>query len=165
MSFQKCKPHIITYRIYKNYDNNVFRPEIESFCSLNETDLGLFKVSIFCIFNKYASIRKKYLRANEATFMTRELHNAIMKRSRYRNKFLKDKSQTSRETWNSNESICRVPIWRIHSRLTNNKINRIHEKALRLAYSDHVFSFDELLKKDQSFSIHNRNIQSLAIEV
>ena len=29
--------------------------------------------------------------------MTKELYNAIMKRSRYRNKFLKDKSQTSRE--------------------------------------------------------------------
>ena len=34
---------------------------------------------------------KKCLRANEVLFMTKELHNAIMKRSRYRNKFLKDK--------------------------------------------------------------------------
>ena len=42
---------------------------------------------------------KKYLRANEVPFMTKELHNAIMKRSRYRNKFLKDKSQTSTETY------------------------------------------------------------------
>ena len=31
--------------------------------------------------------------------MTKELHNAILKRSRYRNKFLKDKSQTSRENY------------------------------------------------------------------
>ena len=35
----------------------------------------------------------------EAPFMTTELHNAIMKRSRYRNKFLKDKSQTRRENY------------------------------------------------------------------
>ena len=47
----------------------------------------------------------------------------------------------------------------------NNKINCIHERALRLVYSDHVSSFDELLKKDRSFSIHHRNIQSLAIEL
>ena len=52
-----------------------------------------------------------------------------------------------------------------HSRTINNKINRIHERALRLVYSDHVSSFDEFLKKDQSFSIHHRNIQSLAIEL
>ena len=47
----------------------------------------------------------------------------------------------------------------------NNKINRFHERALRLVYSDHVSSFDELLKKDRSFSVHHRNIQSLAIEL
>ena len=52
-----------------------------------------------------------------------------------------------------------------HSRTMNRKINRIHERALRLVYSDHISSFDELLKKYQSFSIHHRNIQSLAIEL
>ena len=58
MSFRKYKPHIITYRNYKNYENDVFKSEIQTFCSLNKTDLGLFKESIFCIFNKHALIRK-----------------------------------------------------------------------------------------------------------
>ena len=107
MSFQKCKPQIITYRNYKNYDNDVLRSEIQTFCSLNETDLGLFKESIFCIFNKLAPIRKRYLRASEAAFMTKELHNVIMKRSRYRNKFLKDKSQTSRENYKIQRNLCK----------------------------------------------------------
>ena len=84
MSFQKCKPRIITYRNYKNYDNDIFRSESQTFCSLNETDLGLVKESAFCIFNKHAPIRKKYLRANETPFMTKELHYAFMKRSKYR---------------------------------------------------------------------------------
>ena len=56
-------------------------------------------------------------------------------------------------------------IWIFHFRTMNNKINRIHKRALRLVYSDRVSSFDELLKKDGSFSIHHRNIQSLAIEL
>ena len=64
MNFQKCKSHIITYWNY-NYDNDVFRSKIQSFCSLSETDLGLFKKSVFCIFNKHAPIRKKNLRANK----------------------------------------------------------------------------------------------------
>ena len=51
-----------------------------------------------------------------------------------------------------------------HSRMMTSKIKRIHERVLRLVYSDHVSFFDELLKKDLSFSIHHRNIQSLAIE-
>ena len=53
-------------------------------------------------------------------------------------------------------------IWMFHSRTMKNKFNRIHERALRLVYSDYVSSFDELLKKDH---IHLRNIQILAIEL
>ena len=50
---------------------------------------------------------KKYLRANEVPFMTKELHDVIMKRSRYRNKFLKDKSQTSRENYKIQRNLCK----------------------------------------------------------
>ena len=39
--------------------------------------------------------------------MTKELHNAIMKRSRYRNKFLKDKSQTNRENYKIQRNLCK----------------------------------------------------------
>ena len=47
--------------------------------------------------------------------------------------------------------------------MLNNKINRLHKKALRIVYHD--LSFEELLQKDNSFSIHDRNIQSVAIEM
>ena len=50
----------------------------------------------------------------------------------------------------------------LHSRTLNNEINRLHERALRILYSDYKASFYTLL--DGSFSIHHRNIQSLAIE-
>ena len=56
-------------------------------------------------------------------------------------------------------------IWMFHSRTLNNKINRIHERALRTVYSDYNSSFNELLDKDGSFTIHQRNVQSLAIEI
>ena len=53
----------------------------------------------------------------------------------------------------------------LHSRTLNNKINRIHERALRTVYSDYNSSFSELLDKDGSFTIHQRNVQSLAIGI
>ena len=55
-------------------------------------------------------------------------------------------------------------IWMFHSRTMNNKMNRILEKALRLVYSNYSSNYNELLKKGGSFSIHERNIQTLAIE-
>ena len=56
-------------------------------------------------------------------------------------------------------------VWMFHSRKLNQRIDRIHERALRIVYKDDISSFDELLIKDESFSIHNRNIQTLAIEL
>ena len=47
----------------------------------------------------------------------------------------------------------------------NNKINHLHERSLRTVYKDNNSSFKELLKKDNSFTVHHRNIQSLAIEL
>ena len=56
-------------------------------------------------------------------------------------------------------------IWMFHSRTLNNKINRLHEQALRLVYQDHNLTFEELLRKDGSFTIDQRNIQKLAMEM
>jgi len=55
--------------------------------------------------------------------------------------------------------------WMFCSREQNNKINKLHERALRLIYNDVDLSFEELLKKDGSFTIHDQNIQSLIIEM
>ena len=92
--FQKREPKIIQYRDYKNFDYNKFRSEILK-CNFNYTDWRTFKETVFNIFNKYASIEEKYVPANEAPFMTNEFHKAIMKRSRLRNKILKDKTETN----------------------------------------------------------------------
>ena len=56
-------------------------------------------------------------------------------------------------------------IWMFHSRTINNKMNRLHERTLRIVYSDFKSTFEGLLMKDNSFSIHEKNIQSLAIEI
>ena len=52
-----------------------------------------------------------------------------------------------------------------HSRSLNNKINYLHERALRITYGDRSSSFENLLKKDNSVFIHHRNIQALATEM
>ena len=52
-----------------------------------------------------------------------------------------------------------------HSRRLNNKINCIHERALRITYKDKSSTFQELLEKDNSIEIHHINIKKPAIEI
>ena len=56
-------------------------------------------------------------------------------------------------------------VWMNHSRSLNNRINTLHEGALRLVYNDFTSSFTELLKKYNSVTIHQKNLQKLAIEM
>ena len=44
-------------------------------------------------------------------------------------------------------------------------INCLHERAFRMIYENSPSSFDTLVEKDMSFSVHDRNIQPLALEM
>ena len=56
-------------------------------------------------------------------------------------------------------------IWMFHSRALNNKVSTIHERSLRITYNDRTSTFEELLRKDNSVTIHHRNLQVLATEL
>ena len=47
-------------------------------------------------------------------------------------------------------------IWMLHSRGLNNKINCIHERALKITCNDKSSSYSELLTKDRSVTIHHK---------
>ena len=51
------------------------------------------------------------------------------------------------------------------NRELNNKINRIHEQALRIVYRDKKSTFNENLEKDNSVKIHIKNIHVLVTEM
>ena len=52
-----------------------------------------------------------------------------------------------------------------HNRALNHKINRLHERCLRVIYNDGHSSYDELLNLDNSVSIPQKNLQILATEM
>ena len=52
-----------------------------------------------------------------------------------------------------------------HNRSLNHKINRSHERCLRVIYNDGHSSYDEFLSLDNSVSIHHRDLQILATEM
>ena len=52
-----------------------------------------------------------------------------------------------------------------HNRALNDKINKLQERAIRLVFKDDNLTFRQLLEKNKSFTIHERNLQKLAIEM
>ena len=43
--------------------------------------------------------------------------------------------------------------------------NKLHERILRIVYKDHFSSFEVLLSKDKSVTVHERNLQILDTEI
>ena len=56
-------------------------------------------------------------------------------------------------------------VWMFHSRTLNNRINKLHERALRLVYKDPQLTFEQLLEKDNAFPINHRNLQKLPADI
>ena len=56
-------------------------------------------------------------------------------------------------------------IWMYHSRTINRKMNHLNERALRVVYSYFKSSFKGLFMKYNSFSINDRDIESVVIEM
>ena len=56
-------------------------------------------------------------------------------------------------------------IWMFRNRALNNRIIRIHKRALRLVYQNQNLSFSELLELDNVVIIHQRNLQVPVTEI
>ena len=64
----------------------------------------------------------------------------------------------------SNFSYCPL-IWLFCSKAANNEINRTHKRALRTLYRDYESNFEELLDRDDTKTIHTKNLQNLMVEI
>ena len=76
---------------------------------------------------------------------------------------LEKRSLIMKEFVNSQFGYCYL-IWMFHNRTLNNRIERIHEGALRIVYRDKTINFTEFLQKDNAVTLHQRNLQVLATE-
>ena len=56
-------------------------------------------------------------------------------------------------------------VWMLCSRSSNNRINHLHERALKIVYNYLSSTFEDLLVKDNLVSIHYSNIRLLAREL
>ena len=166
--FPKHKLNIQTFRDYKRFQNDLFRSELgyelskQDVCNLElEHLLNTFIENL----NKNAPIKKKYLRANQREFMSKELNKAIMTRSRLRNKYLKEKSADSKIAYAKQRNYClnllrkikkkyfaninissindNQKFWKTVKPLVSDKIS--HKETITLAVNDTILSGDQVV--------------------
>ena len=107
--FQKQSPICIKYRDYKQFDKSLFRKELEenlNSIAINNTKYELFESTFIKVLDKHAPMKQKYVRANNASFMNKALSKAIMTRSRFRNKFLRNPTMLNKIKYNKQRNYC-----------------------------------------------------------
>ena len=170
--------------------NSVYRVEVSTqdenlhrISPLNNIEYDTFQEIIVSLLNVYAPLKKKYLRANHASFMTKEPRKAIMVRTRLRNIYLKLRTETTKVAYNQQRNECvsilkkskksyfeRLEVkfvkdnkksWKRISHLFPNKIKS--KGKITLVENDEIISSDtEVAKTFQNFFssiVKNSNIQ------
>ena len=86
MHFRKLPPKVISYRDFKNFENERFITSLQSTLESQNIDYiknpDLFFEICQKVLNHHAP--RKYIRGNNKPFMTKALSKAIMQRTRFR---------------------------------------------------------------------------------
>ena len=109
MFFTKQKHETIFYRNYKKFDNLKFKEALNRELmkhDLNSIDYKNFHEIVLSILNAHAPLKKKRLRANHASFVSKEFRKAVMKTARLRNVYLKKRTEATKTANNYQRNIC-----------------------------------------------------------
>ena len=88
---ERMPPKVIQCRNYKKFDYAIFNNNLRkqtTNLNFSELDFAAIRKIFMEILDKFAPFKKKYIRANHSKFVTKELSEGIMLRSKLRNQFL-----------------------------------------------------------------------------
>ena len=109
MHFRKLPPKVINYRDFKKFDNERFMNSLHYTLSEEQFDYSKnpdnFETCHKCSQQTRAR-KKKYVRGNNKPFMTKAYSKAIMHRTRLRNKFLKNPTDSNKVLYNRQRNYC-----------------------------------------------------------
>ena len=110
-SFAKQKPRILNYRNYKFFNNTLFRDQvlnklIDSNLQISDKGFKHLKETGLSVLNTLAPLKSRFIRANQAPFINKEIQRGVMVRSKLRKKFLKSRSESDKKAYNKQRNKC-----------------------------------------------------------
>ena len=118
-TFKKNKPKEVFYRDSKKFDE-VFKRELQEKLNQHVTNYETFEGIFLDTLEKYAPMKRKVIRGNEAPYMTKARKKAIMKRSELETKYFKNKTTDSLQNYKKHKHYC--------SRLYKKERRKYYEK-------------------------------------
>ena len=109
MFFSKQKHETVFFRNYKKFDNSTFREALNRELlkyDLSNVEYDTFQEIIVSLLNLYSLLKKKYIRANHASFVTKELRKAIVQITSFRIFYLKQSTETIKVVYNQERNKC-----------------------------------------------------------
>ena len=97
-TFKKIRPRVINHRSYRDFSNETLGVSMihnlsnEAFVN-NDDELEKLSKRAMDTLNSFAPIKKKYSCDYQLPFMIKKLSREIMTRSKFRNKYLKHKTE------------------------------------------------------------------------
>ena len=171
-TFKKFQPRIIHYRDYKHFQNDRYRDELTPKLSNidsenNNTRLNEFLSICMDTLDQYAPCKQKYIRGNHLPFMNKTISKEIMKRTRFRNQFLKNRTDEnkSRYTKQSNYyvSLLRKTKTQYYRNLDEKNVtdNNAFWKTVKPFLSDKITSKEKitLIKENEIVSNDENKVQ------
>ena len=114
------------YGDYKRFDNEKFRESLITYLSTGKNiSYDAFENLVLQTLDKMAPIKQKHIRGNQSPFMNKDIHKAIMTRTRLRNRFLKEPTQMNRLAYKKQRNYC-VSLMRQNKKLYYGSLNVNH---------------------------------------
>ena len=140
-AFARDKPKKIFYCCQKNFDNEKFEVELKKHLS-SALDFEWLHLAFKTTLERFASLQQKAVPNNNQTFMTKTLPKAIMKGSKLKNNFKKERNTKNCSDYKEQQHYCSKLLKDSKTRLFNNlKVENVTEnkgfwKTIRPFFTD-----------------------------
>ena len=120
------KARTASYRDYKRFGNEKFRESLITYFSAGKIiSYDAFENLILQTLDKVAPIRQKHIRDNQYPFLNKDIHKAIMTRTRLKNRFLKEPTPINRLSHKKPRNYC-VSLMRENKKQYYGSLNANH---------------------------------------
>ena len=138
-SFAKQKPRILNYRNYKFFNNTLFRDQvlnklIDSNLQISDKGFKHLKETGLSVLNTLAPLKSRFIRANQAPFINKEIQRGVMVRSKLRKKFLKSRSESDKKAYNKQRNKCVSLLRKTKKAYYSNKVSSLINQTILKIY-------------------------------